>query len=262
MKIATIKFCSNNKISDYPIEKKQFKEGDYVLVDTNQIKELAHIVNIYQSDQDKPLKNTKGEGKIIRVIDVEDKKKINQLKQTAQKFISQCAAKAKNHGLRDMKIIDADLSFDAKKLTIYFSAEERIDFRILVSDLVRSFKKLIRLQQINARDQTKRFCGYGKCGRQTCCSTYIVNLEDVSFDLAKEQGLSDSGTGRAVGSCGKPMCCLRYETELYQKAQAKMPRIGLKLRTKQGIGEIVERNIFKNTVTVKLPDKTKVELPI
>lgn len=262
MSTITVKFLTDNKIADYKTQKLELAIADVVLVDTNQVKELACVINVQKSKTYKGATYQEGEGKIVRAINEKDKVIIKKLKQDALKFIPKCIEKIKKYDLSGMKIIDADLSYDTKKLTIYFASSARIDFRTLVSDLVRSFKKIIRLQQIGARERAKLVDGYGKCGRKVCCSAHLVNLEEINFDLAKEQGLIDSGTGRISGNCGKPMCCLKYEIDSYRKTYIKMPKIGLKLKTKQGIGEIVERNIFKNTVTVKLPDKTKIELPV
>lgn len=263
MPVATVKIISDKKISDFVIkEEEKIKIGDFVIVDINQVKELALVTNIYKPVSSKSIKHQKGTGTIFRVINQKDKEKLKELKQRALDYIPKCIDRVEKHRIKKMKIIDADLSFDEKKMTIYFSSEDRIDFRELVADLIRSFGKIIRLQQISVREQARRLCGFGKCGRPICCSSFLQELDEVNFEYAKEQNLAESGSGRALGSCGKLLCCLRYEADFYREKITKMPRIGLKLKTKLGTGEIIEQNILKNTVTVRLPDKTRVEVPI
>lgn len=262
MTIATVKFISDNRTVDYIVKPDQFKIYDTVIVDNEQIEDLAHITNIYKIISEKKLKHEKGVGKIIRRVTSEDLIKLRTLKEKALSFLPKCKEKIRQNQILGMNIIDADLSFDDKKLTFYFSAESRIDFRNLVTDFVRSFKKLIRLQQIGARDKAKRIGGFGKCGRQICCSTFLQDYDSVNLDLAKEQRLIDSGTGKISGNCGKLMCCLAYEVDNYKEVFAKMPPIGSKLKTKSGEGIVIEQNALKNTVTVRLNDKTKLEVHV
>jgi cell fate regulator YaaT (PSP1 superfamily) len=210
-----LKFASNDKSYLYQPNELALKIGDQVLVDTGSVIELAIVISVVKDDD--AAKNFEpGEGVILRKLNDKDKKKLDDLKKIAKDYLTICEGKLKNHGLSEqMKIVDADLSFDGRKLTIYFSAEGRIDFRNLVGDLIKTFKKIIRLQQIGARDQAKLFGGYGRCGQQLCCKRFLKNMESITLDMAKEQNIL-SLANKISGVCGKLMCCLSYEKDLYK----------------------------------------------
>jgi cell fate regulator YaaT (PSP1 superfamily) len=152
-----------------------------------------------------------------------------------------------------MQLLDADLSFDEKKLTFYFTAPSRVDFRVLVSELAHTFKKIIRLQQIGSRDEARYLGGVGRCGETICCKKFLKgNLESVTLDMASDQNLAQMGSNRITGVCGKLMCCLKYELEYYQKVKKTMPALGTEINTEKGKGTVIGQNIVKKKVTVKL----------
>lgn len=150
--------------------------------------------------------------RFMRVLTEEDKLLKKSLKDKAKNYLSAAQKKVERHNL-EMKILDATLSFDEKKLTFYFSAENRIDFRALVADMVGDFKKIIRLQQIGAREQAKRIGGFGRCGRPLCCNQFLTDLDRVSGETAAMQEFGGAKLSKSIGCCGKLMCCLSYENQ-------------------------------------------------
>lgn len=258
MSIVRIKFPAVDKIYTYQTSKKiDYKINERVLIDCNQIIELASVVNII--DDNESIKKTKiqdyevGVGTIIRKVNENDEKKIAKLKILALEYLPLCQDKISKHKLEGMKLLNADLSYDGKKLTIYFGAEGRIDFRELVSDLIRSFKKLIRLQQVGARDEARLFGGFGPCGREICCKKHLKDIESITLDMAKEQNLLTSAA-KISGICGKLMCCLAYEKGLYCEARKKMPSIGKIIKVGKSEGEVIEQNVITSTVKIKTKD--------
>jgi len=146
-------------------------------------------------------------------------------------------------------------------LTFYFTAPGRVDFRSLVPDLASSFKKLIRLQQIGSRDKAKFFGGFGRCGQKFCCKNFLKGeLENVSMEMAFEQNLGQTGANRVTGSCGKLMCCLKYENDCYKKAKKEMPAIGKKIKVDGEEGTVIEQNVVKNKVKVETKDNRILEV--
>lgn len=135
-----------------------------------------------------------------------------ELKEKARQFVDEAQSKGMRHGL-DLKIVNADLSFDEKKLTLYFSAEGRVDFRSLVSDMVGSFRKIIRLQQVGPREETKLMGGYGRCGQELCCHRFIKDLDGVAAQMSVIQETGGSKISKMTGCCGRLMCCLTYEAD-------------------------------------------------
>lgn len=224
------------------------KYKDQILVKDNQIIELAEIYDLNADDKITNLEIF--EGKILRKITLEDQEKIKENKDQAVQYLADCQEIINSYQM-PMKLVDADLSFDGKKITFYFGSEGRIDFRQLVADLIKKYKKLIRLQQIGARDEAKILGGYGKCGRVFCCKNYLKKVDSVTLDMARDQGLT-SGIGKISGACGKLMCCLANELEMYQKLKKKLPEIGTEIKTKQGKGRVIEQKLLKSSVIVEL----------
>lgn len=246
----------------YNKDYRTLKVRDLLLVDTGQFTEVIETTEIVESLQkEKKYKNLqKGEGEILRKLNFEDRQRLAVNKKLARELLPQCEKMITRHGL-SMKLLDADLSFDEKKLTFYFGAEGRIDFRQLVVDLIRAYKKVIRLQQVGTRDEAKIFGGFGPCGREICCSKFLRNMGSITIDMAREQNLS-SGISKISGLCGKLMCCLSYELEEYQTLKKRLPEIGQKIKTKSGEGLVISQNILEQYVTVKLKDGKLEEIEI
>ncbi|HVH69320.1 MAG TPA: regulatory iron-sulfur-containing complex subunit RicT [Gemmatimonadales bacterium] len=154
------------------------------------------------------------------------------------------------HHTLPMKASDAEWQWDRKKLTVYFTAEQRVDFRALVRDLASAFHTRIELRQIGARDEAKRLDGVGRCGRQFCCSSWLPELRPVSLSLAKDQHLS-LNPSQISGGCGRLLCCLRYEHDFYVQTRKRFPKEGRVLRTTLGAERVLAVDIFRDTVTLR-----------
>lgn len=258
-----IKFPTNEKIYQITSDIDTVKpvEGKKILMDSGQVIECAEIIKIKKNDSEQPSKYEFFDGKAIRLATDDDIKKLTIIKEKAKEFIPFCREKIAKHNLK-MKLFDVDLSFDEKKLTLFFGADGRIDFRALAMDLIKSLKKIIRLQQVGVRDQAKLCGGYGCCGRQFCCQKFLGTSENITLDTAKIQDLS-SGAGKILGVCGKLMCCLNFEAKEYIRIRKKLPRIGTILKTKSGKATVVAHNIFQESVIVQMEkDGKKVEVKV
>lgn len=163
-----------------------------------------------------------------------------------------CARKIEEHGL-EMKLVEAEYTFDNSKLTFYFSADGRVDFRELVKDLASVFRTRIELRQIGIRDEAKLLGGLGICGRPFCCSTFLYDFNQVSIRMAKEQSLS-LNSAKISGTCGRLMCCLRYECEAYEEEAKRTPRVDSIVKTPDGVGSVVESQTLSGQIKVKLGD--------
>ena len=150
-----------------------------------------------------------------------------------------------------MKLIDVEYTFDNNKVIFYFTAEGRVDFRELVKDLATIFKTRIELRQIGVRDEAKMLGGLGPCGRSMCCSTFLGDFTSVSIKMAKEQNLSLNPT-KISGICGRLMCCLNYEQSTYEEIRKRLPKVGSKVKTQSGVGEVISNNTVKESIKVKL----------
>lgn len=262
MTMLEIKLSAIEKKYNIFVKDDDYKKGQKVLVDNGQIIDIAEIVDIkkdWKKTKNENIKSQDKEIKFVRIATADDLQKIDLLKKRALSYIDLCKQKTKKYSLNDMKIIGADLSFDEKKLTFYFSAEGRVDFRELVADLAKTYKKIIRLQQIGSRDEAKRLGGIGKCGRELCCSSFLDEIDSVTLDMAKEQEIGLS-SNKLAGVCGKLMCCLSYELENYKLLAKKLPVIGELVKLKKEKGKVVLRNILKQTYTVETPDGKRIEV--
>jgi len=194
------------------------KSGETVLAEIDGILEPAIFCNGNCSKE-----VASSDVRILKVLSQEDLDFKKELHKKAKTFIDEARSKAFRHGL-DLKILDADFSFDEKKLTFFFSAEGRIDFRSLVADLVGTLNKIIRLQQVGPRDQAKLYGGFGKCGRELCCARFLSNLDNITLEMVENQEISGGKSPKFSGCCGKLMCCLAYEGKIKEKdieAEAK-----------------------------------------
>jgi cell fate regulator YaaT (PSP1 superfamily) len=155
----------------------------------------------------------------------------------------------KQHGLR-LKVSEAEWQWDRNKLTIYFTADKRVDFRDLVKEMARTFKTRIELRQIGVRDEAKRLGGLGRCGRELCCRLWLPHVEPVTLQLAKDQGLS-LNPAQISGACGRLMSCLHYEHDFYLQAKKRFPKVGRRIATDEGEAEVVGWDIFQDTVALR-----------
>ncbi len=165
---------------------------------------------------------------------------------------SRTRALVRKHKLK-MKVSEAEWQWDRNKLTVFFTAEKRVDFRALVKEMARTFKTRIELRQIGVRDEAKRLGGIGRCGRELCCRLWLPEIEPVTLQLAKDQGLS-LNPAQISGACGRLMSCLRYEHEMYEQAKKRFPRVGKRLRTDRGEEEVTAWDLFRETISLRGPD--------
>jgi cell fate regulator YaaT (PSP1 superfamily) len=254
-----VKIKSTGQVVETDSGKFNFSAGDWLLVETRECKEVAIVID-GESGESKPAEESDLELEIIRKLSDKDLEQYKEYKKIAQGLIPECQKKIDFHKL-PMELMDAELSFDEKKLTFYFSAEGRVDFRSLVSDLASTFKKLIRLQQIGARDEARFIGGCGRCGQVLCCRRFLKgDLDSVTIDMAQIQGLAAMGSTRVTGCCGKLMCCLKFELPEYQESAKNLPKIGDKIKTEKGPGFVISQNVLAKKVLVEVADGTKLEV--
>jgi len=190
---------------------------------------------------------------VIRKATEKDTKDFEKLKSRELEAKEIFIAKAQKHKL-EMKLVDVEYTFDHKKAIFYFTAEGRVDFRELVKDLASIFKVRIELRQIGVRDEAKLFKGLGVCGRTTCCAQWLGEFTPVSIKMAKEQNLSLNST-KISGICGRLLCCLTYEQEFYEEVSKRLPKVGQRVITADGEGEVFKLSILEETVFVKIQMK-------
>ncbi len=196
---------------------------------------------------------------VIRVATEEDEQTVARNKEKEKEAFAICKEKIIKHEL-DMKLVDAEYTFDGNKLLFYFTADGRIDFRELVKDLAAVFRTRIELRQIGVRDETKMMGGIGICGRPLCCSTYMPDFVPVSIKMAKEQNLSLNPT-KISGVCGRLMCCLKYEQETYEYLNSRLPSVGEKVKTPDGIiGEVKSVSVLRQIVRVVIDNGDEKEM--
>ncbi len=248
-KVVGVRFKPVGKIYYFDPENLDLKQDNNVIVETARGIEFATVAlvkEIEDNEFDKPLKP------IIRIASSEDEKQNSNNRDKEKQAFKTCEEKIANHKL-DMKLVDAEYTFDGSKLLFYFTAEGRIDFRELVKDLATIFKTRIELRQIGVRDEAKTLGSVGICGRNICCSQFLGEFAPVSIKMAKEQGLSLNPT-KISGACGRLMCCLNYEQEGYEEALKTLPKVGAVVSTPSGKGKVESLNILKGKVYVKLED--------
>ena len=187
---------------------------------------------------------------VVRPADKNDIAHYEENKQKEKEALVICAGKVADHGL-EMKLIEAEYTFDNSKLIFYFTSDGRVDFRELVKDLASVFKIRIELRQIGIRDEAKMKGGLGVCGRPFCCNSFLPDFVQVSIKMAKEQNLS-LNSSKISGACGRLMCCLRFEHDVYEQEIKKTPKIDSVVQTPEGPGVVVESNPLAGTVKVKL----------
>ena len=198
--------------------------------------------------------------RIVRKASDDETRLTDQLRRAEETDRHKVIERVTNHRL-GMKVSDAEWQWDRKKLTVYFTAEKRVDFRGLVRDLASLFHTRIELRQIGARDEAKRLDGVGRCGRQYCCSSWLPELRPVSLSLAKDQRLS-LNPSQISGGCGRLLCCLRYEHEFYVASRKRFPKEGRALRTAVGLETVVSVDIFRERVTLRGEDGTVRGVPL
>lgn len=248
--IIGVRFKKPGKIYFFDPGDLKITNKDFVIVETSQGEEYGEVVIANRSIPDEkvvtPLK------RVIRIATKKDKNHYEENKQKEKEAFDICQKKIKEHNL-DMTLTDVEFKFDNSKVLFYFTADGRIDFRDLVKDLATIFKTRIELRQIGVRDEVKRIGGNGICGRELCCCSFLGNFETVSIKMAKEQNMS-LNPSKISGNCGRLMCCLKYEQDVYEEKLKRLPKIGAIVKTEDGEGIVDGVETLKEKVRVKLKD--------
>lgn len=246
--VVGVKFKDAGKLYYFNPGKLDVDVGDNVIVETARGLEFGKITmgrtEVRESDLVAPLKN------IIRVANEKDRKRHEENLAKKEEAMRLCQEKVDAHKL-DMKLIDVEYTFDNSKIVFYFTADGRVDFRELVKDLASIFRMRIELRQIGVRDEAKMIGGVGNCGRSLCCSTWLTDFEPVSIKMAKVQNLS-LNPSKISGICGRLMCCLKFENEVYSQLKKGMPSSGEKIRTPDGTAVVTDVNILENIIKARL----------
>ena len=242
-----VRFRTAGKIYYFDPAGRRIKTGDHVIVETARGIEFGYVVlgsrDVEESKVVPPLKP------VIRMATAEDESVEVRNKEKEKEAFRICQEKIKKHNL-EMKLIDAEYTFDNNKVLFYFTADGRIDFRELVKDLASVFKTRIELRQVGVRDETKIMGGVGICGRTLCCHSYLSEFIPVSIKMAKEQNLSLNPT-KISGVCGRLMCCLKNEEETYEVLNSRLPNVGDHVTTNDGLkGEVHSVNVLRQLVKV------------
>ena len=248
VQVIGVRFQKGGKIYFFGANDIDVVSGDYVIVETVKGIEIAEVtMGKTEMDEEKlntPLKQ------IVRKANEQDIRHSAELRVHEKEASVICQKKIVEHKL-EMKLVGVEAAFDNSKITFFFTANGRVDFRSLVKDLASVFKTRIELRQIGVRDEARMIGGLGPCGRQICCGSFLEDFEPVSIKMAKEQNLSLNPT-KISGVCGRLMCCLKYEEDAYEETRKRMPRIGREVITPDGNGIVNDLNIVKETVKVRI----------
>ena len=247
VKVIGVRFRTAGKIYFFSPGKFQVEQGSHVIVETARGVEYGWVasgpMDVKDEEVVQPLKS------VIRIATEQDRRTVEKNKEKEKEAFRICQEKIQKHGL-DMKLIDAEYTFDNNKVLFYFTADGRIDFRDLVKDLASVFRTRIELRQIGVRDETKIRGGIGICGRSLCCSTYLSEFSAVSIRMAKEQNLSLNPT-KISGVCGRLMCCLTNEQEIYEELNHHLPSVGDSVTTSDGLkGTVHSLSVLRKLVKV------------
>jgi len=254
VKVVGIRFRNAGKIYYFGPGDLDLKAGMHAIVETARGVEIGTVITnpreVSEESVIQPLKP------VLRIATEADERQAEKNLEKEKEAFRICLEKIQKHEL-DMKLVEAEYTFDNNKLLFYFTADGRIDFRELVKDLAAVFRTRIELRQIGVRDETKIMGGYGICGRQLCCHTFLPEFAPVSIKMAKEQNLSLNPT-KISGVCGRLMCCLKNEEETYEYLNSKLPGVGDFVTTDDGLkGEVTSVNVLRQLVkvTVELGDE-------
>ena len=246
-KVIGVRFRNAGKVYYFAPENLDINQGDHVIVETARGVEYGFVVlGVKEVEDDKIIQPLKP---VMRVATPEDDEKAVKNREKEKEAFKICQEKIRKHEL-EMKLIDAEYTFDNNKVLFYFTADGRIDFRELVKDLAAVFKTRIELRQIGVRDETKILGGIGICGRPLCCHSYLSDFAPVSIKMAKEQNLSLNPT-KISGVCGRLMCCLKNEQETYEELNSRLPNVGDYVSTPDGLkGEVHSLSVLRQLVKV------------
>lgn len=247
-KVVGVKFRNTGKTYFFDPQNLEIEQGESVIVETARGVEFGTvslgITKMKREDLSKPLKP------VLRIANEEDHKRHIENESRKDETMAICQELVQKRNL-DMKLVDVEFTISGNKVIFYFTAEGRVDFRELVKDLASVFHMRIELRQVGSRDEAKMLGGIGSCGKSLCCTTWLSDFQPVSIKMAKNQNLSLNPT-KISGVCGRLMCCLKYENDLYTKLRDGIPDNGEKVGTPDGMGKVFDTNILEETVRVRL----------
>ena len=256
--VVGVRFKRTGKVYYFDPSDIELKVGDRVVVETTRGPELGQVViapsQVLASEVTKPLKP------VVRKADIEDIEQADKIKQKEDEALAECTELVAKLKL-PMKVISAEYNLDGSRLTIFFSAEGRVDFRELVRELSHRLKVRVEMRQVGPRDEAKLLGGFGRCGRPLCCASFLSEFSPVSIRMAKEQELPLNPM-KISGICGRLLCCLGYEFEQYRIMREKMPKEGQRIKTAMGVANVVGGNPLEGTVLVELEGGVRVELSL
>ena len=245
--IVGIRFRRLGKIYFFNPQYLILKKDELVILDTDEGEEIGTVaIPNRLLDDEKVPKELK---RVIRIANNKDLKHYEECKKNEKKAFDYCNKKIRELGLK-MNLTDVEFKFNNSKVLFYFTADGRIDFRELVKDLAAVYRTRIELRQIGVRDEIKRLGGNGVCGRQLCCCSFLSNFETVSIKMAKDQDLS-LNPSKIAGNCGRLMCCLKYEDDVYQEKIKRLPHVGAIVKTPDGVGEVENIETLAERLKVK-----------
>jgi cell fate regulator YaaT (PSP1 superfamily) len=255
-KIVGIRFKPGGKIYDFDCGAFVLRVGESVIVETEKGLGFGIVaVGPQPMEGTPPKKPLKKVFRIATENDVAQLAKNEELEKNAHAYCLTCIQELGLH----MNLFSVETTFDASRLTFFFTADGRVDFRQLVKMLVKQFRVRIEMRQVGIRNQAKMCGGIGRCGRVFCCTTFLEKFEPVSIRMAKDQGLSLNPT-KISGQCGRLMCCLTYENRIYQEFKAQFPTVGKTVKTDKLTGKVVRFDFFQQKVVLRLEDNQEVEV--
>ena len=250
VEVVDIQFRSGQKIYFFDPDGQRFADGDHIIIDTARGEEFGICVG---GNHKIPPKNVVAPlRKVLRRATPQDEKTIQENRAKEKRAFEVCQQKIAEHGL-DMQLVNAEVAFDGSKILFYFTADERVDFRELVKNLASVFRTRIELRQIGVRDKARMVGGLGICGRPFCCASFLDDFQPVSIKMAKTQNLSLNPT-KISGTCGRLMCCLKYEQDAYEDLIRNSPRMDSFVDTPEGRGTVVEVGLLRQRVKVRMED--------
>ena len=245
--IVGVRFRKPGKVYFFDPGDIQLNLKDKVVVETSMGEDIGEVViNKREIPDDKFTTELK---KVVRLATNKDLKKLEENKAKEKKALQTCKEKIKKHKL-EMNLVDVEYKFDNSKIIFYFTADGRVDFRELVKDLAAIYKTRIELRQIGVRDEVRKIGGNGVCGRELCCCSFLNNFDIVSIKMAKEQSTS-LNPSKISGNCGRLMCCLKYEQEVYEDKIKRLPKVGSIVKTEEGEGVVTSVEVLKEVLRVQ-----------
>ncbi len=250
--VISVKFKEGGRAYYFSPDGKKYSVGDKVIVETSAGNAFGFVSKgNHEVEEDTIVGELK---KVLRAANDKDLNRIKENEEKQKQAFEICEKKIAEHGL-DMKLVEVEYSFDGAKITFFFTADGRVDFRELVKDLASSFHTRIELRQIGVRDEARMLGGIGICGQPYCCKRFLDDFQPVSIKMAKEQGLSLNPT-KISGSCGRLMCCLKYEQNSYEHLLSITPSVGSVVKIPEGTGTVVDCNLITGNLLVK-PDNSE-----